>query len=217
MKRIVTVSDRFNGGKNLLQNAGREISKMTSEGMFGLLLDNEEDGSVIRVSIDCSSATADKTICLFAGGLSTTAQLAAIAGVSADAIAAHGTASNVTINCPNLAYYQQEVAAVPTRIKSIMVEADNATQLSFPLQIAAFGLTAQYGQDRIVLTKYKSAKNSNSLMVNVDDIAWMQLDRYKALFLTVGAGRKVDISFEVGERFNPAGILEAFAAMLLGK
>lgn len=217
MKRIVTVSDRFNGGKNLLQNAGREISKMTSEGMFGLLLDNEEDGSVIRVSIDCSSATADKTICLFAGGLSTTEQLAAIAGVSADAIAAHGTASNVTINCPNLAYYQQEVAAVPTRIKSIMVEADNATQLSFPLQIAAFGLTAQYGQDRIVLTKYKSAKNSNSLMVNVDDIAWMQLDRYKALFLTVGAGRKVDISLEVGERFNPAGILESFAAMLLGK
>lgn len=217
MKRIVTVSDRFNGGKNLLQSAGREISKMTSEGMFALLLDNEEDGSVIRVSIDCSSETADKTFCLFAGGLSSTAQLAAIAGVTADYIAAHGANGNTNINCPNLAYYQQEVAAVPTRIKSIMVEADNATQLSFPLQIAAFGLTAQYGQDRIVLTKYKSAKNSNSLMVNVDDIAWMQLDRYKALFLTVGAGRKVDISFEVGERFNPAGILEGFAATLLGK
>ena len=54
-------------------------------------------------------------------------------------------------------------------------------------------------------------------MVNVDDIAWMQLDRYKALFLTVGAGRKVDNSFEVGQRFNPAGILEGFAATLLGK
>lgn len=217
MKRIVTVSDRFNGGKNLLQSAGREISKMTSEGMFGLLLDNEEDGSVIRVSIDCSSESTDKTICLFAGGLTSVEQLAAIAGVTVNYIAAHGKNGETNINCPNLAYYQQEVAAVPTRIKSIMVEADNATQLSFPLQIAAFGLTAQYGQDRIVLTKYKSAKNSNSLMVNVDDIAWMQLDRYKALFLTVGAGRKVDISFEVGERFNAAGILESFAATLLGK
>ncbi|MBQ7210776.1 MAG: hypothetical protein IJS05_07780 [Paludibacteraceae bacterium] len=219
MKRLVTISDRFTGGRNLLQNAGKEISKMTSEGMFGLLLDNEEDGSVIRISIDCSSATADKTICLFAGGLKTTAELAAIAGVTADIIASHGTNSthNITVNSPNLAYYQQEVAAVPTRIKSIMVEADNATQLSFPLQVAGFGLTAQYGQDRIVLTKYKSAKNSNSLLVNVDDIAWMQLDRYKALFLTVGAGRKVDISLEVGERFNPASVLESFAAVLLGK
>lgn len=219
MKRLVTISDRFNGGKNLLQNAGKEISKMTSEGMFGLLLDNEEDGSVIRISIDASAATTDKVVCLFAGGLTTTDQLSSVAGVNAHYVAQHGANGSgndlVNINCPGLAFYQQEIAAVPTRIKSIMVEADNATQLSFPLEIAGFGLTAQNGKDRIVLTKYKSARNSNSLLVDVDDIAWMQLDRYKALFLTVGAGRKVDISLTVGERFNPASVLESFASCLI--
>lgn len=219
MKRLVKISDRINGGKSLMENAGKAISKMTSEGMFGLLLDNEENGSVIRISIDASSATADKSICLFAGGLTTTTELSAIAGVSVDMLASHGTNSthNVTVNCPNLAYYQREVAEVPTRIKSIMVEADNATQLSYPLQIAGFDLTSQNGQDKITLTKYKSAKASNAGLVEVNDIAWMQLDRYKALFLTVGAGRKVDIVFEIGERFNPAAVLEHFADLIVGK
>ena len=219
MKRLVKISDRINGGKSLMENAGKAISKMTSEGMFGLLLDNEENGSVIRISIDASSASADKSICLFAGGLTSTTELSAIAGVSVDMLASHGTNSthNVTVNCPNLAYYQREVAEVPTRIKSIMVEADNATQLSYPLQIAGFDLTSQNGQDKITLTKYKSAKASNAGLVEVNDIAWMQLDRYKALFLTVGAGRKVDIVFEIGERFNPAAVLEHFADLIVGK
>jgi len=219
MKRLVKISDRINGGKSLMENAGKAISKMTSEGMFGLLLDNEENGSVIRISIDASSAAADKAICLFAGGLTSVAELSAIAGVTVDLLAAHGTDSthNVTVNCPNLAYYQREIAQVPTRIKSIMVEADNATQLSYPLQIAGFDLTAKNGQDKINLTKYKSAKANNAGLVEVNDIAWMQLDRYKALFLTVGAGRKVDLTFEVGERFNPASVLEHFADLIVGK
>ena len=219
MKRLVKISDRINGGKSLMENAGKAISKMTSEGMFGLLLDNEENGSVIRISIDASSATADKSICLFAGGLTSTTELTDIAGVTVDMLASHGTNSthNVTINCPALAYYQREIAQVPTRIKSIQVEADNATQLSYPLQIAGFDLTAKNGQDKITLTKYKSAKASNAGLVEVNDIAWMQLDRYKALFLTVGAGRKVDLVFEVGERFNPAAVLEHFADLIVGK
>lgn len=219
MKRLVKISDRINGGKSLMENAGKAISKMTSEGMFGLLLDNEENGSVIRISIDASSATADKSICLFAGGLTDTTELSAIAGVTVDMLASHGTNSthNVTVNCPNLAYYQREIAQVPTRIKSIMVEADNATQLSYPLQIAGFDLTAKNGQDKINLTKYKSAKANNAGLVEVNDIAWMQLDRYKALFLTVGAGRKVDLTFEIGERFNPASVLEHFADLIVGK
>lgn len=217
MKKLITLTNRFNGGKSLAPNLGR-MNKMTSEGMVNMLLDKNEDGSVLRISIDASSATADKSICLFAGSLTSPTELSQIAGVTVDLIAAHGTDStnHITVNSPNLAYYQKEVAVCPTRVKSIQIEADNASQLSFPIEIAQFGLTAKYGQDRIVLTKYKSAKNSNSLLVNVDDIEWMQLDRYTALFLTVGAGRKVDISIEVGERFNAAGMLEQLAGAILG-
>ena len=186
--------------------------------MVNMILDKNEDGNVLRISIDASSATADKAICLFPGGLTSTTELQQIAGVNVDLIATHGTDSTngVTVNCPTLAYYQKETAICPVRVKSLQVEADNASQLSFPIEIAQFGLTAKYGQDRIVLTKYKNAKNSNNLLVNVDDIEWMQLDRYTAMFLTVGAGRKLDIVIEIGERFNAAEMLTQFAGAILG-
>lgn len=213
MKRIVSLSNKFNGGKAVSSDKIARFAKMTDGGVAGLLLCQGENGTVIRISIDASSATADKTICLFPGALSSVAELSAIAGVHVDMIATHGTDSthNVSINCPNIAYYQKEMANVPTRIKSIMVDADNARQLSYPLEFAAFGLINQRGQEPLFLTNYKDPKNNNDKMVVVNDLAWLQLDRYKAMYLTVGAGRQVTIELTVGERFNPASVLEFFA------
>lgn len=212
MKRIVNLSNKFNGGNPVSLNKVAKFVKMADAGIAGLLLCNGENGSVLRITITSAAAT-DKTICLFPGALSTVQQLAAIAGVNVDLIAAHGTDSthDITVNCPQLAYYQQEMAHVPTRIKSIMVEADNSRQLSYPLEMAAFGLINQQGKEQLFLTKYKDPKNDNDKMVVVDDLAWMQLDRYKVMFLTIGAGRTVTIELTIGERFNAASILEAFA------
>jgi len=211
MKRLVNLSNKFNGGNPVSKQKVARLAKMADAGVAGLLLCSGENGSVLRITIT-STATADKTICLFPGALSTPAELSAIAGVTVDMIAAHGTNSthSISINCPNLAYYQQEMAHVPTRIKSIMVEADNSRQLSYPLEFAAYGLINQHGKEQLFLTKYKDPKNDNDKMVLVDDLAWLQLDRYKTMFLTVGAGREVTIELTVGERFNAASILEAF-------
>jgi len=212
MKRIVNLSNKFSGGRAVVAAKAEKLAKMTNAGIAGLLLDNGENGSVLRITI-VSTATADKTICLFPGALSSTAQLSNIAGITVDAIAAHGAqlTNTIDVNCPNLAYYQQELAQVPSRIKSIMVEADNSRQLSYPLEFAAFGLINQHGKEQIFLTKYKDPKNDNDKMVVVDDLQWLQLDRYKAMFLTVGAGRTVTIELTIGERFNAGSVLEYFA------
>ena len=212
MKRLINLSNKFNGGNPVSGTKVARLAKMADAGVAGLLLCNSENGSVLRITIT-STAQTDKTICLFPGALSTVAQLQAIAGVNVDLIAAHGTDSthDITVNCPNIAYYQQEFANVPTRIKSIMVEADNSRQLSYPLEFAAFGLINQHGKEQLFLTKYKDPKNDNDKMVVVDDLCWAQLDRYKTLFFTVGAGRTVTIELTIGERFNPASILEAFS------
>lgn len=212
MRRIVQLSNKFNGGKAVAKRKIQNLAKCTDGGIAALLLCDMEDGSVIRMTITSTAAT-DKVVCLFPGALSSVADLRNIAGINVDVIAAHGTDStnNLAINCPNIAFLQQEFAEVPTRIKSIMVDADNARQLSYPLEIAAFGLINQHGKEQIFLTKYKDPKNDNDKMVVVDDLQWMQLDRYKVLFLTVGAGREVTLEFTIGERFNPGSILNAFA------
>ena len=212
MKRLVNISNKFNGGNPVSNSKIVKLAKMTDAGVAGLLLCTGENASVLRMTIT-STAAQNKTICLFPGALKNTDQLSAIAGVNVDLIAAHGAngESGISIDCPNLAFYQQELAEVPTRILSIMVDADNARQLSFPLEFAAFGLVNQKGNDRIFLTKYKDPKNDNDKMVVVDDLAWLQLDRYKVMYLTIGAGRTVTIELTIGERFNGASILEAFA------
>jgi len=212
MKRLVNLSNKFNGGNPVSPSKVARLAKMADAGIAGLLLCSGENGSVLRITITSTAAT-DKTICLFPGALADTAQLSAIAGVNVDLIAAHGSNAThlIDVNCPQLAYYQQEMAHVPTRIKSIMVDADNARQLSYPLEFAAFGLINQHGKEQLFLTKYKDPKNDNDKMVVVDDLAWLQLDRYKVMFLTIGAGRQVTIELTVGERFNPASILEVFS------
>lgn len=212
MKRIVSLSNKFNGGKAVSNEKIARVAKMADGGIAGLLLCNGENGTVIRITIS-STAEVDKTICLFPGALTSVQQLASIAGVRVDMIAAHGGDSNqkIDINCPNIAFYQKEMAHTPTRIKSIMVDADNARQLSYPLEFAAFGLINQRGQEPLFLTNYKDPKNNNDKMVVVNDLAWLQLDRYKAMYVTIGAGRSVTIELTVGERFNPASILEFFA------
>lgn len=212
MKRLVNLSNKFNGGNPVSSSKVARLAKMADAGIAGLLLCSGENGSVLRITITSTAAT-DKTICLFPGALADTAQLSAIAGVNVDLIAAHGSNAThlIDVNCPQLAYYQQEMAHVPTRIKSIMVDADNARQLSYPLEFAAFGLINQHGKEQLFLTKYKDPKNDNDKMVVVDDLAWLQLDRYKVMFLTIGAGRQVTIELTVGERFNPASILEVFS------
>lgn len=212
MKRIVNLSNKFNGGNPVSKEKVAKFLKFADAGIAGLLLCGGENGSVLRITITSASAS-DKKVCLFPGALSSVADLAAVAGVSVDLIASHGTDSthDITVNCPQLAYYQQEMAHVPTRIKSIMVEADNSRQLSYPLEMAAFGLINQQGKEQLFLTKYKDPKNDNDKMVVVDDLAWMQLDRYKVMFLTIGAGRTVTIELTIGERFNAASVLEAFA------
>lgn len=212
MKRLINLSNKFNGGNPVVAEKVNRLAAMAGTGIAGLLFCTGENGSVLRITIT-STAQTDKTICLFPGALSSVNQLRDIAGINVDLIAAHGTDSTngIEVNCPQLAYYQQEMANVPTRIKSIMVEADNSRQLSYPLEFAAFGLINQHGKEQLFLTKYKDPKNDNDKMVVVDDLAWAQLDRYKVLFFTVGAGRTVTIELTVGERFNPASILEAFA------
>ncbi len=161
-----------------------------------------------------------KRIVLFPGDLENVAEVAAVAGFTADAIAAHGTIlldadddPQVTCVCENLSYAQRFLARNPTRIMEIQFSADNKAQFDNPITMTKISPVESLGSKRIRPSQFQKPGDSNITLVSVP-FDGMQLDDQSVLDIVVGAGRSITLTFFFGASRNDAKTLAQITSLL---
>ena len=224
-----SISDRFTGKTpSLRAKANHMASKASGESALALIFDESMMNASVRIKLSngCSSA---KRIAVFPGALSSVAAIAAVAGLSVDAIAVEGTVLTVdegtggstdnkyvTCICPNLAFIQDEFAHSPQRISGIQLQTDNEAQFFEPIEIAEFNAVRNFGADEIKPSQYLDPANSNKTLVLINDLKHFQLDRNHVMVVTLAAGRQLDISLTLGARLSVGQLLADAACALIG-
>lgn len=224
-----SISDRFNGAIGSLRaKANKVASRATGESAMALIFDESMMNSSVRVKLQNNCTTA-KRIAVFPGGLTTIDQIAAVAGLQVDAIAAEGTVltvnegtteapinKTVTCVCPNLAFIQDEFAHCPQRINGIQLQTDNESQFFEPIVVTEFNATRNFGADELKPSQYLDPANSNKTLVLINDLKHFQLDRNHVMVVTLAPGRSLDISLTLGARFSAGQMLQDAACALIG-
>ncbi len=224
-----SISDRFNGpAVSLRQKAKRMAAKATGETALSLIFDEAMKNDSIRIQLSNACSTA-KRIAIFPGALTTTAMIAAVAGLNVDAIAVEGDVltvnegteqspnnKKVTCVCPNLAYIQDEFNHAPQRVSGIQLQTDNEAQFFEPIEVAEFNAVRNFGKDTIKPATYLDPANPNKTLVLINDLKHFQLDRNHVLVVTLAGGRSLDISLTLASRLSPAQLLEDAAVEVIG-
>lgn len=225
----ISISDRFTGKVGSLRAKANNLAKKaTGESALAMIFDESMMNASVRVQLTNNCSTS-KRIAVFPGALSTTAMIAAVAGLSVDAIAVEGTVltvnegttespNNKTVDCvcPNLAFIQDEFSHSPQRISGIQLQTDNEAQFFEPIEVAEFNAVRNYGRDEIKPSAYLDPANSNKTLVLINDLKHFQLDRNHIMVVTLAAGRQLDISLTLGARFSVGQLLQDAAFALIG-
>lgn len=224
-----SISDRFNGAAaSLRSKAHRMAARATGESALAMIFDESMLNASVRIKLQNNCATS-KRIAVFPGALTTTAQIASVAGLQVDAIAAEGAVLTVnegttdapvnkTVDCvcPNLAFIQDEFAHNPQRISGIQLQTDNEAQFFEPIEVAEYNATRNFGADEIKPSQYLDPANSNKTLVLINDLKHFQLDRNHIMVVTLAPGRSLDISLTLGARFSAGQLLQDAACAVIG-
>lgn len=224
-----SLSDRFTGrASSLRAKANRLASKASGESALAMIFDESMMNDSVRIKLvnECSTS---KRIAVFSGALSTTAAIAAVAGLQVDAIAVEGntlqvdegTAGSpdlkyVKCTCPNLAFIQDEFSHNPQRISGLQLQTDNEAQFFEPIEIAEFNATRNFGKEEIKPAQYLDPANSNKTLVLINDFKHLQLDRNHVMVVTLAPGRSLDLSLTLGARFSAGQLLQDAACAVIG-
>ena len=220
----VSISDRFTGKVTSLRaRANNMARKASGESALAMIFDESMNNSSVRIQLTNNYAVA-KRIALFPGALDTVAKIAAITGMSVDAIAVEGTvltdggspAKTVECVCPNLAFIQDEFSHSPQRISGIQLQTDNEAQFFEPIEVAEFNAVRNFGRDEIKPSSYLDPANSNKTLVLINDLKHFQLDRNHVMVVTLAPGRTLDISLTLGARLSLGQLLQDAAVSLIG-
>lgn len=223
-----SISDRFTGNesRDLKGRARKALDKASGATVLGLIFDESMKGASIRIKVT-NNTTERKVVALFAGGLTSVAEIKAIAGMDVDMIAAHGatnftegtgsdaTTKTVVVDCPNLAYYQREINVAPQRIDYLQLQASSMSQLMEKIYVGCFNLTRNFGIDTIEPGTYVDAKNNIDTLLKIDDFKNFQVDHNHVLAVEVAAGAYLDVTIGLGYRFSPAQFFEDAVAEVL--
>ena len=224
-----SISNRFTGkASSLRQRANNMLKKASGESAMALIFDETMMDASVRIKLTNECATA-KRIAVFPGALTTTAAIAAVAGLQVDAIAVEGNVLEVNegttespslkyvkCTCPNLAFIQDEFSHSPQRISGIQLQTDNEAQFFEPIEVAEFNAVRNYGADEIKPSQYLDPANSNKTLVLINDLKHFQLDRNHVMVVTLAGGRQLDISLTLGARLSLGQLLQDAACALIG-
>ena len=224
-----SLSDRFTGKVSSLRaKANRLASKATGESALAMIFDESMMNASVRIKLSNACSTS-KRIAVFPGALSTTAAIAAVAGLQVDAIAVEGQVlevnegttespnmKRVTCVCPNLAYIQDEFSHNPQRISGLQLQTDNEAQFFEPIEVAEFNAVRNFGADEIKPSQYLDPANSNKTLVLINDLKHFQLDRNHIMVVTLAPGRSLDISLTLGARLSAGQLLQDAACAVIG-
>lgn len=218
------LSNNFTGGSSEAPRLKGRVKRNKATGGnaldLGVLFDDTKFGRKIQVTLK-NNDSANHHIALFAGMLKTVDEIAAVAGVSVDAIASNGvvlgTSSDqkLVCSCKNLEVIQRYIQEHPTRILSLQLSTDDESQWYLPITISKFDITRTLGSEEIMPSGYLKPSSPNAKLVVIDDIKHFQVDDRTILDFVVGAGRQLQISIELGESIDSAVTLDESAQNLL--
>lgn len=115
------------------------------------------------------------------------------------------TAKGSPRSCDVLVKY---LHSCPTRIRAIKLNAENQSQLDFPIRYRTENpFTKNAVEVERIPSNYQSQDTNNPNMVEVRDIAGWQLSDLSTIIYTVGAGQKVTMSILFGASLDIAGAL----------
>lgn len=212
MKPKNLLSNRANGpvrAASMKKQIERRSKATGAEASVADLISEVQKNTTIQVSITNSGATA-KTVCLFPGMLKTAQHIQQYAGVAVDGIAGIDTIADVTVTSGTLPLLQEWAKYNPVRFTRVMLSTDNEKQWFQKLGTAAYLLDRHCGADEICPHDYISADQQNPLICELNDLD-MQLDSAKIFYVTVGAGRTLDLSMQILCEANLGDTLEEFA------
>ncbi|NCC99476.1 MAG: hypothetical protein EOL95_07230 [Bacteroidia bacterium] len=143
----------------------------------------------------------DKRIVLFPGELANTAEIAAITGITADAIATNGnvimSGNDVIVECfaTNLAYLQHFLKCNPTRVVEMQIIVATKAQLLKPITITKVSPYAKLDEKVIIPNQYRKASDGDILIVKFS-IEDLQVDYQTILDVVVSPNSSILISFK---------------------
>jgi len=190
-----------------------------------MIFDESMLSSSIRIQLT-NGYTVAKRIAIFPGALTSTTDIAAVAGMTGvDAIAVEGTvltdsgspAHTVECVCPNLAFIQDEFSHSPQRINGLQLQTNDEKQFFEPIEVAQFNATRNYGIEQLKPSDYLDPKNLNAKLVNINNFKHFQLDRNHVMVVTLAPGCSLDMSFSLGARLSLGQLLEDAAVALIGE
>jgi hypothetical protein len=134
-------------------------------------------------------------------------EILAVAGVTVDAIATEGETGDITVISQGLAYAQRHFARNPTRVSEIQVSVDNPSQLSRAIEVVAVSPFRKNGSVSLVPKSYQRANDANVNLVAIPTNGF-QIDDQTCWIVTVGGGRRIDLTFFTGAVRNDAYLLK---------
>ncbi|NCC99976.1 MAG: hypothetical protein EOL95_09805 [Bacteroidia bacterium] len=183
---------------------------------------DEEDKTEQNYTVSLiNHGNASKRIVLFPGELANTTEIAAIAGITADAIATNGNVimagDVVVIECiaANLAFLQRFLKRNPTRVVEMQITGATKSQLSQPITVTKVSPYAKLGAKSMIPNQYRKASDSDTLMAKID-VTTLQLDDQTVLDVVVAPNSGIDITFFFGASRNDAYTLNEQAKIALG-
>lgn len=212
MKAKKLLSNRANGpvrGASMKKQIERRSKATGAEASVADLISEVQSNTTIQISLANAGST-PKVVCLFPGMLKDNKQILTFTGITVDGIAGKDTISDVTVSSDSLPLLQEWAKINPVRFSRIMLSADDEKQWFNKIGTAGFLLDRHLGADEICPHDYISAGQQNPLICELNDLD-MQLDSSKIFYVTIGAGRHLDISMHIHCEANLGDTLEAFA------
>jgi hypothetical protein len=208
------LSNRANGAYSLEEEKRlRSAHRMNRATGAALPVFSEETraNQVFPIKI-VNSDTADKIIIIHPGALLNVSQIAAVLGVTADAIAKEGVVITDKVNCSTkvgtlMEYFQQFINRNPSRLFRIQVSASNEEQLNESLVIAGISPFKKCEEQVLNPAAYKKETNTNTKLVTITpkDI---QLDDQTVMYVNVLAGATLTLNLSIGASANQAAVLK---------
>lgn len=216
------LSDRFNGNESVSLKKRIRTSRANGQGVgVADFIDESNLGEPVQISLK-NEDTVSHTVAVFAGSLTSVADIAAVAGEQVDAIVAdgdflkNGDTVLMKCDCPKLAFIQDHFKRNPTIVDAMQLGTDNAAQFGQKIKHARFSPIKGNGYDEISPRTYLTQGQLDRTMVEIKNKPLI-LDDKHLFIVTVAAGRQLDMTLMLGASLDVAEALRNVRAAALGE
>lgn len=184
----------------------RQVANFT-----GMSIDNTADNLSVGISLK-NSGSSPITVCLFPGSLKSKEEILKVVGKQCDGIATD-TIANLAVECTtSMSFLHRFLENNPTALVEMQLSVDNERQLSHPITLTQASPFRTLGSQNTPKNKQRSG-DANTKLVSIP-FKTTQLDDQTQMFITVGAGRSVELTLFVGASFNRAASFARTAVAL---